>query len=341
MVDCTIRISKSDRRQFEGFRSHLGDFGMNHQENQAAARSLAAEWCLLGTAILWGINIPVVKAGTEQWTPLIFNAARMVVSLVTLIGLVAWRWQVDGPWSSKLPWWRIAVFSLLSGLAYPLAITLSIDHTTSTNTAMIMASMPVWAAMLAWWLAGEHLSRMGWLGLLVTFSGAMLVVQSRGSIAWDPRYFFGNLGILLAAVLWALATVVSRPLFATVAPVRLTLMSSLATTPIHLALGLLAWRWGWAESIAGERTIDWRSLGPVFFTGMFATGIAYATWNYGVQKLGSAHASAYQNVVTLVAVAVSWWWLREAWQLQPLIGGMLVLIGLWLMRRSRQPAAQA
>jgi drug/metabolite transporter (DMT)-like permease len=334
-------MSTSRRRQFEGTASHLDEFGMKQQENQAAARSAAAEWCLLGTAIIWGINIPVVKAGTEQWTPLLFNAARMVVSLVTLFGLVLWRWQVDGPWSTNLPWRRIAVFSLLSGLAYPLAITLSIDHTTSTNTAMIMASMPVWAAMLAWWLAGEHLSRLGWLGLLVTFTGAMLVVQSGGPIAWDRRYLLGNLGILLAAVLWALATVVSRPLFASVAPVRLTWMSSLATTPIHVVLGLLAWRWGWAESTAGQPWMDWRSLWPVFFTGMLATGIAYATWNYGVQKLGSAHASAYQNVVTLVAVAVSWWWLREAWQLQPLIGGMLVLLGLWLMRRSRQPTPRS
>ena len=319
---------------------------MKQEENRAAARSLAAEWCLLGTAIIWGINIPVVKAGTEQWTPLLFNAARMVVSLVTLIGLVVWRWRVDGPWSTKLPWRRIAIFSLLSGLVYPLAITLSIDHTTSTNTAMIMASMPVWAAMLAWWLAGEQLSRLGWLGLLVTFSGAMVVVQSRGPIAWDQRYLLGNLGILLAAVLWALATVVSRPLFASVAPVRLTLISSLATTPIHVALGLLAWRWGWAEwgwaeSTSAEAGMDWRSMGPVFFTGMLATGIAYATWNYGVQKLGSAHASAYQNVVTLVAVAVSWWWLKEAWQVQPLIGGILVLLGLWLMRRSRQPTPRS
>jgi drug/metabolite transporter (DMT)-like permease len=87
--------------------------------------------------------------------------------------------------------------------------------------------------------------------------------------------------------------------------------------------------------------MDWRSMGPVFFTGMLATGIAYATWNYGVQKLGSAHASAYQNVVTLVAVAVSWWWLKEAWQVQPLIGGILVLLGLWLMRRSRQPTPRS
>jgi drug/metabolite transporter (DMT)-like permease len=331
-------MSSSSRQRIEGSVRELGDCGMNQKENQAVPRSLAAEWCLLGTAIIWGINIPVVKAGTEQWTPLLFNAARMVVSLVTLIGLVAWRRQVDGPWSTKLPWQRVGLFSLLSGLAYPLAITLSIDHTTSTNTAMIMASMPVWAAMLAWWLAGEQLSRLGWLGLLVTFSGAMLVVQSRGPIAWDRRYLFGNLGILLAALLWAFATVVSRPLFASIAPVRLTLLSSLATTPIHVALGLLAWRWGWAESMSVEQLwMDWRSLGPVFFTGMLATGIAYATWNYGVQKLGSAHASAYQNIVTIVAVAASWLWLKEAWQVQPLIGGGLVLLGLWLMRCSRQP----
>jgi drug/metabolite transporter (DMT)-like permease len=80
---------------------------------------------------------------------------------------------------------------------------------------------------------------------------------------------------------------------------------------------------------------QWANFAALFYSGVFSTGIAYVTWHVGVRRLGGSHASVYQNVVTLVAVLGGWIGLGEPVLTSQLIGGLLMLVGLLLMRRSR------
>ena len=77
-------------------------------------------------------------------------------------------------------------------------------------------------------------------------------------------------------------------------------------------------------------------MAAIIYSGIFSTGVAYATWHAGVRAVGGSHASVYQNVVTLVAVIGGWLVLKEQPMSAQIFGGLLTIVGLFLMRRGRR-----
>jgi drug/metabolite transporter (DMT)-like permease len=303
-----------------------------------------ADLCLLVTALLWGINIPIVKFATSNMDGLAFNALRMVLSTLTL-GLILWLELLvnRGKETPRLPdqklstnrftftvLMQVVAFSLLSGLIYPLAFMHGIHRTTAGNTALLLASMPMWTALLSMLFLSERLVRLTWIGLIVTFVGTALIIQAKGSIDLSGAYLLGNLLILLGAMVWATATVVSTPILKFLSPLKLAFVSAFLTTPIHLVLNY--------NTIAEQWHILRRFdvLGSLLFSGILSTGVAYATWHYGVRKLGGSHAAAYQNVVTMVAVVISWLVLAEPVLPLQIVGGAIAIVGLFILRQGRR-----
>lgn len=313
--------------------------------------SLRSRWvadlALLATACMWGINIPTVKFAIQGVDGLVFNALRMVFSALTLAFLAWIEWQLgrgdkegraeadrsdsaDGKgFGERFPWWRIVSFSFLSGLTYPLLFMWGIERSTAANTALLMASMPMWTALMSRWFLHERLKRITWVGLFITLVGTLIVTSAKGQLDFSGTYLWGNFLVLGAAGTWASATVVSRPLMARISPLALAAVSAGVTVPIHLLI------------VSGEimemlpKFADGRMLACLVYSGVFSTGVAYATWNFGVHRLGGSHASVYQNVVTLVAVVVSWLVLRESPLVAQVLGGCLTVVGLIVMRRGR------
>ncbi len=302
---------------------------------------LWADGILFFTALLWGTNILVFKStisnsadGAERFDPWIFNAYRLVLATFTL-GLLALGEAYLLPAANRvakkpIPWLRVLGFSLISGFLYLIIFVKGIDLTTAGNTALLLASMPMWTAIFSYFLLAERLPRVTWFGLLVTFAGTTIVTtQGSGEVSLESKYFIGNLFMLSAAATWALGTVFSRPILQTISPLRLAFISAAVTTPLHILLVADRMLPAWSTAMQPQNLI------AIIYSGVFSTGVAYATWHYGVRAVGGSHASVYQNVVTLVAVIGGWIFLGEKTMVAQLFGGALTIAGLVLMRRGR------
>jgi drug/metabolite transporter (DMT)-like permease len=221
-------------------------------------------------------------------------------------------------------------FSVLNGLLYLLIFVKGISLTTAGNVALIMASLPMWTAVLSCLFLSERLPLLNWIGLTVTLAGTVIVTTHSGKqIDLGGQFLFGNLTILAATITWSSATVVSRTLMQNITPLQLAAISCVLTTPVHLTL---TWR-----QLPDEipKLQDWLLLACLIYSGVLSTGIAYATWNAGVRMVGASHAAVYQNVVTLVAVLGGWVFLSEQISAVQVWGGLLTAAGLVLMRRGR------
>jgi drug/metabolite transporter (DMT)-like permease len=207
----------------------------------------------------------------------------------------------------------------------------AIELTTAGNTALILASMPMWTAIMSRMFLQERLPRITWFGLMVTFAGtAIVTTQGSGEVSLSSHYFLGNLLMLLAAMAWAAGTVMSRPILEEMSPLRLALISCLLTTPLHWILAAPSVR------AAIPQLMEPATMAAIVFSGAFSTGVAYATWHAGVRAVGGSHAAVYQNVVTLVAVLGGWLVLNERPLTAQIIGGLLTIAGLYLMRKGRK-----
>lgn len=324
----------------------------------AAGHHWIADLCLLATTLIWGVNILAFKYSIGIFDPVVFNASRLVFSWLALLACV-WmesRWRKAPLWPRSRPdrpirWGGVILFSALTGGVYLVLYLNGIMRTTAGNTALLLSSMPMWTAVLSFFLLRERLRAITWTGLALTLAGTLTVTLAGGKISLASEHFFGNLLMLGAALTWALGTVLSRPILLTMTPLQLTFIASLLTTPLHLLwiapqLGQLEFA-GWtagsavptAEQLArgeGRLTVTpWLAL-AIVYSGALSTGVAYALWNTGVKILGGSHAAVYQNVVTLVAVAGGWLFLREQVLAAQITGGAIIIAGLLLMRRGRK-----
>ena len=76
-------------------------------------------------------------------------------------------------------------------------------------------------------------------------------------------------------------------------------------------------------------------LASVLFSGAFSTGLAYTFWNFGVKTLGTSHAAVFQNLVPFIALIAGWLLIGEVPVWLQIIGGVIIVVGLVVMRQNR------
>ena len=281
----------------------------------------------IGCAVIWGVNVPVMKAGLQEVDPFFFNAARLTLSAVAL-GLLDAAERRGRP-APPTPWRKVVLLGLLSSLVYQVLFLVGMDATSAGNTAIIVSSGPLWTAVIERVMGVDRHSLRAWGALAVAFIGTLLVTLTGIDDPVGGASLFGNLVMLAAMGTWAFASVLSRPLLETFPATRLAFLAVLVSLPGHWALA--APRLDLAEV---ERPL-FVAL-AIAYSGVLSTGIAYSLWNRSVKDLGAARTAAFSNLVPVVALTVAWVFLHEAPRPLQLTGGGLVVAGLLMWRTARQ-----
>ena len=315
-----------------------GDDPPNHESSSLSSASAASKpaprdrvWAdisLFGVAAIWGINIPVMKSALTGVDVFVFNAIRLTVSSIVLAACCGLE-RPKVP-MRKWPWERLIIYSILAGAAYQVMFLLGIAQTTSGNTALIIATVPMWTALMAYVFLGEQLRRIAWVGLSIALIGTIIVALQKDDVS--SGYFLGNLIVVAAALLWSAGTVFSRPLLKSqvVSPMQLAAVGAVLALPIHLAFG--AWN---LPTMPNSKLSDWWFWVVVAYSGILSSGLAQPMWNFGVRIAGSAHAAVIQNLIPVVAIIVGWAMGGEIPTSAQFQGGFLILSGLFLMRSGR------
>ena len=290
-----------------------------------------AEMGPMAVVLIWGLNFIIMKAVLAVMHPHAMNALRLTVSFAVL-GLLHLRLRNTAPATlSPRHIRRIAGTGLVGYFLYQIAFIIGLSRTTAGSAALIMASAPIWTALIARFMGFETLRRLSWIGLVTTFVGTIVIV-SAGSQHVDlgTDVLTGNAVMLGAAFLWGSYTALNRPLLAEVRPVTLTFYAVAVSLPALLVVG---------TPYLVE--VDWSSVPPaawagIVISGALSTGLATALWNTAVRTLGASHTAAYGNVVPVVALLGSALLLGEPVFPGQIVGGVLIIGGLVLLRRSRR-----
>ncbi len=297
-----------------------------------ASAAFWSDLSLISVAVIWGINIPIMKTGLDQLNIFVFNAIRLTVSASTLV-VFARREFAEGllP-KSGISWKQVLIFAMMSSGFYQLLFLLGISRTTSGNTALIMATVPMWTALLARVFLHETIQRLAWMGLAIALVGTIIVAVQTGNVSAGRDHLWGNLFMLLAALVWSGGTVYSRPLLQNISPLRLSALASVAVLPVHLAAA-----WGLGHYQAGLPELQSLNIWLILlYSGILSSGLALPLWNVGVRHAGAAHAAIIQNLIPLVAIVAAWLSRGETATSAQLLGGTLILGGLVIMRLGRK-----
>ncbi len=294
-----------------------------------------SEGPLILVVLIWGFNFPIIKGVLEVMPAHAMNFFRLLVSAAVL--LVYYIIQNGRTGRGFLEPMRgharpVLALGLLGYFVYQYVFIVGINHTAAGSAALIMASVPLWAAIIGHFFGLERIRFRAWSALAIILSGtAIIVLAGAKAVAFGEDVLFGNLVMVGAAILWGSYTAFNRPVLKRVMPVELALFGLLVSLPFLFVI-----------SLPHLREIDWSHTSlltwlEIFFSGGLSTGVASVIWSASVRDKGATHTASFGNLVPFVALFSSYFLLSESISIWQIGGGALIIGGLVWMRRSRNP----
>jgi len=301
---------------------------MTTGDSQASSKTRfsAIDITLIGMSLVWGINFSVVKTALTDLSPLSFNSLRFGLASLFILTLL---WVLERDLSfHREDIWRLVLLGLIGNTIYQLLFINGIARTTAGNSSVILATTPIFVALLSSVLGVERVERRVWQSVILSFIGILLIVQGAGrTLTMRDQNGIGDLLILAGTICWSTYTVLSKPLLQRYTPLKLTAWTMVMGTPLLVLVSIPSLKeqnWG-SVSMQG-----WLGLTYSFF---FAIAIGYVVWYTAVSRIGSARTALYENLITVIALAVAWIFLSERMTLLQVLGAVLVLTSLYLARR--------
>ena len=279
----------------------------------------------LALVVIWGTNFAVVKSALSEMTPMAFNALRFGgASILTMI--LAWIIERD-VLMPRRDWGLVLLLGFIGNFVYQILYIVGLARTQASNASLLLATIPIFVALIATLTKSEKISGWNWSGILLSFVGIFLLVTgSDAGITMESQTLTGDLLVLSAAIVWALYTTLLKRLTQRNSVLKATAWVMLSGTPLLVIVGLpdlLSQDW---------QTISLQSWLGLVYSAALAIAIGSVIWNIGVQRIGSARTSVYSYLVPLVAVAVAWISLGESMQPLQALGALGILLGVALGR---------
>ncbi|RPI86819.1 MAG: DMT family transporter [Chloroflexi bacterium] len=206
---------------------------------------------------------------------------------------------------------------------------LSISYTTAGNAALLSNTSPLWVALVAWLFFKEKLKRGFWVGLILALFGAIIVLGS--DFLLHPQLGIGDLIALASAGFYAgyyLITQLGRE--------RIDTLTYIWIVEVTACAGLLVWSLISRAPLTGYPVKTYLAF---IGAGLFSQTVGYLSVAYALGHLPASMVAPTmigQPIVTaLIAVPI----LNEVLTPVQLIGGGVVLAGIYLVHKSRQRAA--
>jgi drug/metabolite transporter (DMT)-like permease len=276
--------------------------------------------------LFWAANFPLGKLALGELSPLVLTAARAALAAPLLFAVA----RLSAPLSVPLRRHDYLVCIVL-GVSGPVANSTlwywGLDYTTALNAGIIGAASPIFVALAASLLLGDHLPGRAWVGIGLSVAAVALTI-AKGSLAtlMSLSVNRGDLILLLSQSAWIGYSVYSRAAASTLPPVWVmagaNLVGALALVPLSLAIGAPwppPWRapLGWAVVLYG---VGPSTLGHLWFYQI-------------VRRLGPGRTATFLNLMPFVVIGLAWAMLGEAVHVYHVVGAALVIAGVVLTTR--------
>ncbi len=275
-------------------------------------------------------SVLAVKLGLRELPALLsagirFTTAGLLLALValTLRALVRRRHGAPG---GRLASVGLAGVSLLITIAYTFYY-LSLTLTAVSRAGIIVNLNPLLTAVFAALFLKERLSRPQLAGLLVAFSG--VVVLETGGDGLHGGVLLGDLLMVACCVAWSGAAVLKKHVSAYADPTVITAWEVLPGGMLLLAVSAAAEPWS---------SVTWGptallSLGYLILIG---TVLAFAGYTWVLQKSSASVVTGFSFVVPITAVILGVGILDEPLGWRLIAAVCLVVVGLGLLSFRRR-----
>ena len=269
----------------------------------------------LATPILWGVGFTFAKPALAQFPPMLMM---VMIYLATTLLLLGHRRR------PRTPLWAILAIGACGGAIQSILIFSGLSHLPASTAVLVLQSQVPFAVLSAWVIGKEQLSVTRLIGIAIAIGGVAMVAGAPESVSNYPALLM----VILGALVWAVAQALIRA-FGRDDGVTTMGMTGLVSAPLAL-IGSLLFESGQWEAVRTAAPANWGALLIVLLLGYL---LAYSAWYQLLSKYRVDQVTPFILLMPVAGVITGALALDE--QLTPavLIGGAIILVGLWIVVR--------
>lgn len=279
---------------------------------------------LLVLGAIWGASYLFIKIGLRDLSPSMVAFLRIALAALVLLPVAASQGALRGV-RSRAGW--LAVVGAVQVAGPFVLISAGEEEISSSLAGILVASVPLFTALLAIWVDHEERSqglRLG--GVLVGFGGVALLLGV--DLGGSGSALLGGVAVVLASLGYAVGGLLVKHRLAGLAPLGMSAAVVTASAIFLLPPALLT---------APEAAPGLGPVAAVAALGVLGTGLAFVILYRLIASIGPARAWLVTYIAPGFAVVYGAVLLSEEVTVATLAGLALILFGSWLAAEGRLP----
>ena len=290
---------------------------------------LAANAGAFVAAVLFGSS--VVRVVVQEVPPLSLAVLRFgeaALLLVFVLMILRGRELLSVKWR-ELP--LLALLGIVLFAVFPVTFNASLRLIEASRGALLLATIPLWSALLARIAGSERLSARQVVGVFLSLGGVGLALAERGAAGQGGLGGLAGDGLMLVTALCGAA-------YAVLAQRAFVRYDALTVTTYAMALGtLFLFPAALVEGLVGVLPrLDLRTVALLVFLGVFGGALAFFLWTFALTQLTPTQVAVYINLNPLVAMVLAAVLLAEHLTIVFAAGFGVVLAGVLLVNWPRR-----
>ena len=296
---------------------------------RAGTSALAVAGALGIVYVVWGSTYTAIVYALESMPPLLLAGTRFLAAGAILVVALKLTGSFAPPTRRQ---WSAALLTGAPLLAVGNGgVVWAQQRVPSGVAALLVASVPLWIALIDRLVWGRRLSVGAIAGLALGFAGIAILVDFGGSGGVDP---VGAAVLVVAALGWASGTLIARGAPLPPRPLQAASMQMLAGGTVLMIAA------AFSGELAEASMPSARSLAGWAYLVVFGSIIAFTAYGWLLRVAPTGLVATYAFVNPVVAVILGWLMLGEEIGGRELVAGGVIVAGVALIVRGTTRAAQ-
>lgn len=282
-----------------------------------------AYFLLFITPLFFCVNILIARTTAELIPPFLLACIRWIVAslILTVFTFQEIKEQWHLIWEEK---WTLLILGFFGMFVCGAFVYLGAQTSTATNIGILYSVSPVAIVLFARFFFKEQLSYLQWGGIMIAILGVM-VILSKGELTnlLGLKFTHGDWWIFFASLGWAIYSLILK--FKKSKFSQFTQFTLIAWFGVITMLPMMFY-----EGIYLEQNIfTWKVGLAILGLALIPSLLAYQTYGFVQHHLGASTAGIVMYLVPFYNGILAFLILGENIQIYHLIGGVIVLIGVW------------
>ncbi|MFJ7736561.1 DMT family transporter [Lysinibacillus sp. NPDC097287] len=276
---------------------------------------------LLLTTFLMGSSFAVVKIGLPYSSPLLLAALRFLLAGV-IMALVVIVLKRPHP-TTKKDWLKIFAIGTFQTAGVMGCIFLSLRTITASESSILTFTNPLLVVIFATIFLKVRYRLYQWVGVVLGIIGVVITMGAQ--IEFKIGIVYG----ILSAVFWATATLLAKKWG--------VLFDTWVLSAYQMLFGGLLLLLGSFVLEEPFFIVNSHSIVILLWLSILSSIVQFAVWYYLLQKSDPGKTSAFLFLAPFFGVLTGWLLLDEPLYPSLLLGGLFIIMGIFLVNRNFQP----